>query len=72
MILYDFKCQCGVLFEALSPSSNKTHVCEHCGEMAVRLVSTPTIKLEGITGHFPTAYDRLTRTHNTQGRKESE
>ena len=68
MILYDFKCPNGHVFEGFANIHDKTHVCERCGEVADKLISMPTIKLEGWSGHFPTAADRWTRIHEKAGK----
>ena len=72
MILYDFKCQCGHVFEGLVGLSDKTHVCERCGCDADRLISTPNIRLEGHTGHFPTAHAKWVKIHEEEARKTTE
>jgi putative FmdB family regulatory protein len=69
MILYDFKCQCGNEFEGLVKMSDKTHQCERCGSEAIRLISTPNIRLEGTTGDFPTANARWTRIHEEEAKR---
>ena len=69
MILYDWKCECGNIFEGLAEISDKTHICERCGSEAKRLISAPNIRLEGISGHFPTAYDKWTKLHTPKNGK---
>ena len=69
MILYDFKCKCGNAFEALTKMSDTTYKCKRCGEMAQRLISAPRIKLEGWSGHFPTAKQKFIKMHEKEGRK---
>lgn len=59
--LFDFLCDEGHATEALRDDSERTISCPHCGKEAVRVVSAPNIKLEGITGAFPGAYDRWER-----------
>lgn len=72
MILYNFKCECGHSFEGLAHISDKTQKCERCGKQAVRLISTPMIKLEGYSGHFPTAKQKFIKMHEREGRKTTE
>lgn len=56
--LYDFFCHdCGEMFEKLVSTNIHSVQCE-CGGHANRQVSMPSIKLDGTTGDFPTAYDR--------------
>lgn len=62
-VVYDFACGSGHKFEALVPFGTKETPCRFCDTVASRLLSSPTIKLEGITGAFPSAYDRWTRIH---------
>ena len=69
MILYDFQCECGSKFEALAKISDRTYKCERCGELASRLISTPRIKLEGWSGHFPTAKQKFIKMHEKESRK---
>lgn len=57
MILYDFHCHsCNSVFEKLADSKNFETLCE-CGAISKRIISTPTIKLDGTSGDFPTAHD---------------
>jgi hypothetical protein len=37
--------------------------CPHCHNDASRIISSPRIKLEGITGAFPTAHAAWARQH---------
>ena len=69
MILYDFQCECGSKFEALAKMSDLTYECKRCGKMASRLISTPRIKLEGWSGHFPTAKQKFIKMHEKEARK---
>ena len=72
MILYDFRCKCGNVFEGLAEINDKTHSCERCGSLAKRLVSAPMIKLEGWSGHFPTAKQKFIKMHEKEGRKTTD
>jgi putative FmdB family regulatory protein len=72
MFLYDFLCKCGNKFEGLARIDDKTHLCERCGEKAIRLVSAPMIKLEGWSGHFPTAKQKFIKMHEKEGRRTTE
>ena len=71
MILYDFKCSCGNEFEGLANIIDYTKECSNCGYQASRVISAPTIRLEGVTGHFPTAADKWTKMHEKMGQVES-
>lgn len=55
--LFNFKCDyCDRISEELVEMEIREAVCT-CGELARRMVSTPGIRLEGISGDFPTAHD---------------
>jgi putative FmdB family regulatory protein len=63
MILYDFDCSEHGRFEALVPMGTPSAECPHCHEVCSRVLSMPTIKLEGLSGAFPSAYDAWQRKH---------
>ena len=69
MILYDYLCECGYKFEKLARIHDRTYECKRCGEMAQRLISAPRIKLEGWSGHFPTAKQKFIKMHEKEARK---
>lgn len=56
--MFDFLCTDGHVTERLIDDSVGSITCPECGKEAVKAVSAPQIKLEGITGAFPGAYDR--------------
>jgi putative FmdB family regulatory protein len=61
--VFDFECQqCGETTEEYT-EYKQTSSCPLCGGLAVKLISAPQIKLEGITGSFPGAYDAWERKH---------
>jgi hypothetical protein len=53
--IFEFTCVKGHTTDKYIDESEKVIVCPHCGNDASRIISTPTISLEGITGHFPGA-----------------
>jgi putative FmdB family regulatory protein len=56
--IYTFKCtdeSCGHQFDELTEYVT-TLQCPQCGASADKVITTPQIKLEGITGSFPGAY----------------
>jgi len=58
----DFLCgHCGVLTERLTDTAYRCIECPECHGDAIEQLSTPTVKLEGITGAFPDAADRWAR-----------
>lgn len=55
--MFDFECDdCGEVTEKLVDTHIKSISC-YCGGNAKRLVSMPSIKLDGASGDFPSAYD---------------
>ena len=68
-IFLDFLCgSCGTVTEKLVDSDYKAIECPECQETAVRQMSMPTVKLEGITGSFPGAADRWARIREENAR----
>jgi hypothetical protein len=59
--MFEFLCDEGHVSEQLVDDSIRESTCRVCGVNAVRVVSSPNIKLEGITGAFPGAYERWER-----------
>jgi len=56
-MLWDFRCPaCDNKFEAYVPSDVRTTPCRQCGTTSVRELSPPKVKLEGLSGDFPSAY----------------
>ena len=72
MILYSYNClECDVEFEAFRSMENRSEAaCPYCGEFAPFVQSPVRFKLEGITGHFPTAYDKWTKVHEKEAKRE--
>tara|TARA_B110000977_G_scaffold55891_1_gene76138 strand:- start:2810 stop:3046 length:237 start_codon:yes stop_codon:yes gene_type:complete len=56
--MYEFMCADGHVTEHLIDDSYRTALCKECGANAIRILSTPRISLEGITGAFPGAADK--------------
>lgn len=54
-ILFNFKCEDGHVTEQLVNNDVHTGTCRTCDKPASRMVSTPRIRLEGISGSFPDA-----------------
>lgn len=57
-VFFDFACSEGHVHEAFVELGTKTTTCPVCGKLAGKLISTPTVKLEGVTGAFPGAASR--------------
>jgi hypothetical protein len=62
-ILNDFECKNHHISEHLVDGSVHSVQCPHCDLLAHRKLAAPRSKLEGITGAFPTAYDRWATVH---------
>ena len=66
--LHDFECQdCGEILEKLVDANTRAAECL-CGGKAIRMMSMPTVRLEGITGDFPGASDRWARIREERHR----
>ena len=59
--MFEFLCANSHRTEALVDSELQNMPCKVCGELANKAVSAPSMKLEGFTGSFPTAYDSWER-----------
>ena len=59
--IFEFVCEKAHISERFIDDSVRTTECAICGSKASRIVSKPAIKLEGVTGAFPGAYDRWER-----------
>lgn len=67
-ILFDFKCKsCGKTEEKLVEPTVWDMDCS-CGGRARRIIGTPTIALEGITGAFPGAHSRWAKIREDKAR----
>lgn len=53
--LYDFKCEKNHQVESFVDEAVKEISCDVCGEMATRMISTPTIYLDPVSGLYPSA-----------------
>ena len=67
-LMLDFRCDdCGEVTEWFVDSKTTERPCE-CGGLSHRVISTPTIKLDGTSGHFPTAADNWARVREQNHR----
>ncbi len=62
--LIEFKCSNGHIHERFTNSSSSEEICPFCGSLGSRIISTPTIKLEGWSGSFPTAAQKWDKLHS--------
>jgi predicted Fe-Mo cluster-binding NifX family protein len=68
--MYEFMCAEGHVTEQLIDEGIRTTVCKECGDSAIRILSTPRIKLEGITGAFPGAADKWVKNRAEKLKQE--
>lgn len=61
--LFDFRCESGHTTESLQSVDKTDIVCPECNAVAKRIISPVRCKLEGISGAFPTAYDKWGQVH---------
>ena len=72
--MFEFVCEDKHISEALVEDTCRELACRACGKNATRIVSAVNMKLEGITGAFPSAYDAWERKRSeklAQERKTS-
>ena len=68
--IFEFLCTDAHLSEAYIDESERTIQCKECGKDAIRIVSKTNMKLEGITGDYPTAYDAWERKRSEKLKQE--
>jgi hypothetical protein len=61
--MFEFMCAKEHITERFVDDEVKVVECPHCRNDASRIISTPRIRLEGITGAFPSASDAWARKH---------
>jgi DNA-directed RNA polymerase subunit RPC12/RpoP len=70
-IMLDFKCSvCDQVDERYIDNKTEYTECSKCNSRATRLVSTPTIALEGYSGSFPSAADAWAKKHNQPAKRD--
>jgi hypothetical protein len=72
--MFEFQCANSHRIEALVDPETHKLLCSKCGQEAARVISAPTMKLDGCSGSFPTAYDSWERKRSeklAQERKQS-
>ena len=62
--VFDFMCYNGHSREVFADDAVKQLECPVCGGVAHRVISKPRVKLDGVSGDFPTATAQWTRNHN--------
>jgi putative FmdB family regulatory protein len=69
--LFEFKCSsCEEVFEELT-EYKKVSTCPSCGADADKIISTPRVSLEGLSGSFPGAAAAWEKKHKQQLIKET-
>lgn len=69
-LLFDFRCtRCRHVHEELVESGVTDTDCPVCAGRSERLITPIRFRLEGHTGHFPTAADKWARQHEKAGRQ---
>ena len=53
--MFDFKCTESHLTESFVDTDTKEVQCSECGEIATRILSSPRLGLDPISGDFPSA-----------------
>jgi len=69
--MLDFKCTaCNHTDERYIDNTTEYTECSKCNSRATRLVSTPTISLEGYSGSFPSAADAWAKKHKLSAKRD--
>lgn len=61
--IFEFRCAKEHTTEKFVDDEVRSIECPHCRNEASRIISSPRISLEGITGAFPSAFDSWARKH---------
>ncbi len=71
LLLFDFECPDGHIFEELVPSEEKTCPCK-CGKEAIRQIGCVRIdwRAMGVDPDFPTCADKWAKMQERKARKE--
>ena len=71
MILYRYNCIEHGEFEGFNTVEKREFKpCPKCGKDTQYMVAAPRVKLEGITGDFPTAADKWAKLHETEAKRQ--
>ena len=68
--IFEFICAEDHLTEAYIDAEKRTTDCKVCGHPAIRIISKPMVKLEGVTGDFPDAAMKWERKRNEKMAQE--
>ena len=67
--MFEFRCSCGIVSEALVESTCRTINCVICDKPADRIISAPRIDLDGTDPGFPGAYAKWAKKHSEKSAK---
>ena len=72
MFLYEYECPVDGLYEAFSTLTSRDEVrtCPVCERATKRVQTAIRFKLEGVSGHFPTASDKWADIHEREAKRE--
>ena len=68
--IFEFVCSNGHRTEAFVDTECHATPCKECGTEATRVISAPSMKLEGWSGDFPTAADSWVRKRSEKMAQE--
>jgi DNA-directed RNA polymerase subunit RPC12/RpoP len=61
--MFEFVCLCGRRIEKLTDYETASVQCGDCGSQAYKTISAPSFRLEGWSGHFPSAHGKFEKSH---------
>ena len=74
MLLFDFRCATGHIHEAFVETGTPTVQCPICGSVASRIIGSPRVVLDPVSGDFPSAtmkWERTREQHMAWERRQS-
>ena len=70
--MFEFQCVKGHITEKFVDTEVTVVECPHCRNDASRIISSPRVSLEGLTGAFPGAAMKWAKMHEQAARKRSQ
>lgn len=70
--MFEFRCVKGHAIDRFVDTEVMVVECPHCRNDASRIISSPRIALEGLTGAFPDAAAKWARLHEQAAKRHSE
>lgn len=67
--VFDFRCTNGHVSEHFVQQETSVQ-CPECDQLALRQLAAPRAKLDGCSGHFPSAADKWERNRESHMRRE--